>query len=228
MSQSDKGRISVIIPAFNEADVIGATLAAAIAGDACEVIVAIGQSSDDTALIAQSYGARVIASGSGRGVQLNAGAQAATGDILLFCHADTLLPRDYDVLVREVLAQGGVVGGAFTLRIDATNRSFRLIEKMVNWRSRWIQLPYGDQALFTSTETFRRIDGFPSTPVMEDFVFVRRLKKLGGVVVAAACVTTSARRWLERGVWRMTLINQLCVLAYYLGVSPMRIARWRN
>ena len=156
------------------------------------------------------------------------GASRATGDVLLFLHADTHLPGGFEEHVRSVLSIEGVVAGAFGLRIDAPQRVFRTIERVVNWRSRRLSLPYGDQAIFMNADTFKRTGGFPDASAMEDFELVRRLRRLGRIGLADAAVSTSARRWLDHGIVRTTMLNQLCIAAYLAGVSPDRIAGWRQ
>ncbi len=219
-------RLSVIIPALNEEKTIGRTLKRLRGGSVWEVIVIDGQSTDRTREIARAYGAMVIESSPGRGRQLTVGAAAATGDTLLFLHADTFLPLCFDEHICRVLDQPGVCAGAFRLLIDAEGRSFRLIEKLVNFRSRVRRMPYGDQAVFVPADVFHRAGGFPDLPIMEDYALVRRLRRMGRIEIAPATVVTSARRWLEHGVWRTTLLNQVCIAAYRLGVPPARIARW--
>jgi len=194
-----------------------------------EVIVVDGGSSDDTVQLAESLGVKVIAATTGRAHQMNTGARAATGDILLFLHADTILPTSFQILVRTALiktARATPIAGAFELRIAAPLPSLRLIESSVNWRSRWLQMPYGDQAIFLKREVFDNVGGFPDLPIMEDFELMRRLRRLGRIVIVAAPVLTSGRRWLRLGVWKTTLINQIAILAYLLGVSPLQIAHW--
>ncbi|MCH7885528.1 MAG: TIGR04283 family arsenosugar biosynthesis glycosyltransferase [Planctomycetes bacterium] len=221
-------RLSVIIPTFNEERTIGHTLDRVRGGSAWEVIVVDGRSTDRTREIARAYGATVVESPPGRGRQLAVGASIATGDTLLFLHADTSLPSGFDDYVFGALDQPGVCAGAFRLLIDGEGRSFRLIEKMVNFRSRARQMPYGDQAIFVRARVLHEAGGFPDLPIMEDYVLIRRLQRIGRVVIAPATVVTSARRWIDHGVWRTTLRNQVCIAAYRLGVSPARIARWRE
>ncbi len=223
--------LSVIVPTLNEAGVIGETLGALKAcGVGCrlELIVADGGSEDATREIARSMGAVVVVSEPGRGRQMNAGAAVARGDVLLFMHADTLVPPEYPEHIRGVLAQPGVVAGAFKLHIDAPNRLLRLIEWFVNLRSRWLSLPYGDQGLFMRADTFRSLGGYADMPAMEDYELVRRLAKLGRVRLAGASVKTSARRWLGQGIICATMVNQACIIGYYLGVKPCRLAAWRD
>jgi len=220
--------LSVIIPAFNEEQTIGHTLDRVNLGDVWEVIVVDGRSTDRTRETARDRGATVIESSPGRGRQLAVGALAATGDTLLFLHADTSLPRGFENHVFRTLDQPGVCAGAFRLSIDAEGCAFRLIERLVNFRSRVRQMPYGDQAIFVSVEAFREVGGFPDVPIMEDYALIKRLRRYGRVRMAPAAVVTSARRWVDHGVWRTTLRNQICIAAYQFGVSPGKIARWRE
>ena len=221
-------RLSVIIPTFNEERTIGHTLDRVRGGSAWEVIVVDGQSTDRTCEIARVHGAMVVQSSPGRGRQLAVGASIATGDTLLFLHADTLLPLGFDDYIFRVLDRPGVCAGAFRLLIDSEGWPFRLIERMVNFRSRVRQMPYGDQAIFVRANVFHEAGGFPDLPIMEDYALIRRLRRIGRIEIAPATVLTSARRWTKHGVWRTTLLNQVCIAAYWLGVPASRIARWRE
>ncbi len=227
MSESiDAAKISIIIPAINEAGNIQKAIATTQANLDVEVIVVDGGSSDDTVAIAQSLNVKVISSSPGRAVQMNAGAVAASGEILLFLHADTRLPPGFDEMIRTALQQPGAVAGAFKLQIDASRLSLRWVEWGVNVRSHFYQMPYGDQAIFLTKEIFEQINGFPELPIMEDFELMRRLKRIGRVVIIPTPVVTSARRWLQKGVLKTTLLNQIVIIAYLLGVSPERICSW--
>lgn len=176
--------------------------------------------------LAQSVGVKVIAATGGRASQMNAGAGVATGSILLFLHADTHLPPAFDTFVRQVLQNTGIIAGAFELRIDAELWGIRVIEKMVNWRSRFLSLPYGDQAIFLKASIFKEIGGFPNLPIMEDFEFMRCLKRYGKIAILPTPVVTSGRRWQKLGVVRTTLINQLIIIGYFLGVPLAKLACW--
>ncbi|MHC5756978.1 TIGR04283 family arsenosugar biosynthesis glycosyltransferase [Nostoc sp.] len=227
MSESiDAAKISIIIPAINEAGNIKKAIATTRANLNIEVIVVDGGSSDDTVAIAQSLNVKVISSSPGRAVQMNAGAVAASGEILLFLHADTRLPTGFDEMIRTALQQPGTVAGAFKLRIDASRLSLRWVEWGVNVRSHFYQMPYGDQAIFLTKEIFQQIGGFSELPIMEDFELMRRLKRIGRLVIIPTPVVTSARRWLQKGVLKTTLLNQIVIIAYLLGVSPERICSW--
>ncbi|MDB9338715.1 MULTISPECIES: TIGR04283 family arsenosugar biosynthesis glycosyltransferase [Cyanophyceae] len=219
-------KISIIIPTFNEAANLENAIASTQPSTNVELIVVDGGSQDDTVSIAQSLGVKVISSPPGRAVQMNAGAMAARGDILLFLHADTRLPAGFDSMVRSALQQPQTIAGAFSLRIDADHWALRWVEKGVNWRSHFYQMPYGDQAIFLTTEIFQKIGNFPNLPIMEDFELIRRLKRTGKIAIIPVPVITSARRWLKKGVFQTTLLNQIVITAYFLGVSPERIRSW--
>jgi hypothetical protein len=219
-------RISVIIPALNEAARLDETLPPLRNASEVEIIVAEAGSADETARIAEAHGAVVLRASPGRGRQMNAAAAAATGAIFLFLHADTRLPEHFDDHVRRILDRPGVIAGAFRLRIDGTGRWLRLIERVANLRARYLHMPYGDQAVFLRRETFESLGGFADLPIMEDYELSRRLHRRGRIELADASAVTSARRWQTLGPWRTTWINQTIVLGYHLGVSPERLARW--
>ena len=219
-------QISIIIPTLNEANYLGTALSSTLKATNVECLVVDGGSNDGTVELARNWGARVLLPESGRARQMNAGAAIARGQILLFLHADTRLPERFDEHVREALAQPGVLAGAFQLRIDSADRSLRIIEKVANWRSRQLQMPYGDQAIFVENSLFHQMGGFADIPIMEDFQFLCRIRRRGRIVIAPEPVTTSARRWKQLGTWQTTLLNQVIILAYCLGVAPSRIARW--
>jgi hypothetical protein len=220
-------RISVIIPALNEEGTVGRAIESArVGGIDAEIIVVDGGSTDKTKSIAASLGVRVVESSPPRSRQANDGARAARGDVLLFMHADTRLPRHYERHIYDILGGPGAVAGAFRLGIDGKARSFRLVEYMANIRSRALQMPYGDQGLFVPRDLFYEIGGYPEIPIMDDYELIRRLRKRGTVGIAPVAAITSARRWQRLGVFRTTLINQIIIIAYVLGVSVEKIARW--
>jgi rSAM/selenodomain-associated transferase 2/rSAM/selenodomain-associated transferase 1 len=218
-------RLSVIIPALNEAKNIARTVNRAQKADNIEVIVVDGGSRDGTPDIARFAGAKVIISPPPRARQMNVGASKSSGEFLLFLHADTILPIGYDAHVRFCLAASKVALGAFELRIDAPDRALRIMEKVANWRSRYLKRPYGDQALFMPTAMFQSVGGFPQLPIMEDFEIVRQLSRMGRIVTLSSPVFTSARRWVKLGIWRTWFINQIVIFAYHFGISPQVLAR---
>ncbi|NMF85354.1 TIGR04283 family arsenosugar biosynthesis glycosyltransferase [Nodosilinea sp. P-1105] len=223
---AENATLSVIIPTLNEASHLGRTLDTLSSSYPLEVIVVDGGSTDSTVAIARSHQAQVITTAPGRAQQMNSGAQVATGQMLLFLHGDTQLPPQVDQLVRRTLAQPGVVAGAFDLAIAGSGWGLRWVEWGVKLRSRWLQMPYGDQGIFLTAARFHGLGGFPDLPIMEDFVLIRRLRQQGRIAIAPGYVITSNRRWQTHGVIYTTLLNQLMILGYYVGISPQRLARW--
>lgn len=221
-------KISIIIPVLNELENINKVLDQVPTSPDIETIIVDGGSIDGTLELVQSLGIKVLSSSPGRANQMNMGAKIATGEILLFLHGDTILPAEFDRLIRAALntARKAPMAGAFALQIDSPLSSLRLIEWAVSWRSRWFQMPYGDQAIFLTADTFHQIGGFAKLPIMEDFELIRRLKKLGQIAFIPIPVVTSARRWLNQGIIKTTLINQMIVCAYLLGVAPERLVGW--
>ncbi|BAZ29764.1 glycosyl transferase family protein [Cylindrospermum sp. NIES-4074] len=227
MSQNlDAAIISIIIPTLNEAENIKNAIASTQPSTNIEIIVVDGGSIDDTVEITQKLSVKFIYSSPGRAGQMNAGAAAASGEILLFLHADSRLPTGFDVMIRTTLQQPGIVAGAFNLRIDASLWGLRLVEWGVKWRSHFWQMPYGDQGIFLTKKIFQQVGNFPELPIMEDFELIRRLKSLGKIALISVPVITSARRWLQKGVFPTTFLNQIVIIAYLLGVSPQRIRSW--
>ena len=215
--------ISIIIPVLNEAEIIQSILNELQQHSQVEVIVVDGGSQDNTVAVAIQTGVKVISvPQKGRAAQMNAGANIARGDILLFLHADTKLPSNFVELVIKTLEPDSVIAGAFELAIDGEAKSLRWIELLVKMRSRLFSLPYGDQAIFVSKRAFINSGGFADLPIMEDFEFIKRIGK--GIAIAPATVTTSGRRWQKLGVWKTTLINQAIIVGYYLGISPTKLS----
>jgi rSAM/selenodomain-associated transferase 2 len=221
---TQKYLISIIIPVLNEAAIIERTLRELTGNPQVEIIVVDGGSKDATVEIARQMAVRVITVANlGRAAQMNAGAAIAKGEYLLFLHVDTQLPFNYLELVEKTLTQPQVIAGAFELGISGAAKSLRLVEFSVKLRSHFCSLPYGDQGIFITKKVFLEIGGFPNLPIMEDFELMQRLKPLGKIAIAPARVMTSPRRWQELGVWRTTLVNQLIIIGYYLGISPVKL-----
>lgn len=217
--------ISVVIPTLNEARQLFATIQSVRNGSRPEIIVTDGGSTDNTLEVAASMGARIIKSRPPKSFQLNAGAIQAKGDVLLFLHADTTLPRNYHDMIIQCLEEPSIGCGAFELGIGSPALKIRMVENMANFRSRTLKQPYGDQAIFVPSRIFFKVGGFPRIPIMEDYEFIRRIRKNWKVATLPARVTTSPRRWNNLGVIRTTIINQLIIAAYHAGVPAGLIAR---
>lgn len=212
--------VSVIVPALNEEDRIGIAIDAAFAAGAAEVIVADGGSSDGTLTVARAHGARVVEGASQRARQLNRGAEAAAHEILLFLHADTLLPAGAAAAVERAVAEGAVFGG---FRVEFLEPGLGFVAWMINARTRLTRAPWGDQAQFVRRDAF---PGYPDFPIMEDYELARRMKKAGPTMLLPLTVRTSGRRFLTKGIVRTTVTNWVIIVSYHLGVSPATLARW--
>jgi rSAM/selenodomain-associated transferase 2 len=217
----------VIVPTLDEAGNLPAALARL--GDfglVHEIIVADGGSRDDTVALARAAGACVTDAPRGRGSQLAAGARSATGDWLLFLHADCRLEAGWPDAVRSFLAASEAAGraGYFTLALDDDARAARLLERIVAWRCRLLALPYGDQGLLISRALYDAAGGYAAIPLMEDVDLARRLGR-ARLKPIGATITASATRYRRDGYWRRAVRNFCCLSLYFLGVSPQRIAK---
>ncbi len=218
--------LSVIIPTLNEEKTLPETLQNVVQyGENIEVIVVDGGSEDDTLSVAKAHNVKVFQSGPGRGRQLNMGASFAQGDILLFLHADTRLPKEYYSLVCLTMAREEIAAGAFRLAIDSPQKIMQYVAWGANFRSSVFQLPYGDQGVFIRKSLFQELGGYPDLPIMEDFSFIRQAKRKGCIQTVDAAVITSARRWQKFGVVRTTVLNQVLILGFLLGLSPKFLAK---
>jgi rSAM/selenodomain-associated transferase 2 len=214
--------ISIIVPTLNEAHNLERLRPAAAM--AAELIVVDGGSTDGTVIRARELGFQALVSDQGRGAQLNLGAATAVSPLLLFLHADTTLPANFAAAITKCLTNPDTILGAFSLQVEKPGLLLKIICKGVNIRARFFKLPYGDQSLFLRQEDFLALGGFPELPIMEDYVFVRQAKRMGSIVTLPQPVTTSRRRWQQIGPIRTTLINQLVILGYHLGVPPKKLA----
>jgi len=221
-----KPSLSIIIPVLNEAANIVSALEAlsALRARGAEIIVVDGGSADDTAALATPRADRVLASARGRAAQMNAGATAARGDVLLFLHADTQLPPDADRLVLEGLAKTHRAWGRFDVTIDGAHPLLPVVAAFMNARSRLTGIATGDQAIFVTREAFRAAGGYPDIALMEDIELARRLKRVSRPLRLGARVTTSGRRWESRGVLRTIFLMWRLRLAYFFGVTPETLA----
>ena len=216
---------SIIIPALNEEADLPDCIARARQGNPHQIIVADGGSSDATIAVARKLNADVVSSARGRARQMNAGATAATGEVLLFLHADCRLPDDWQAAIEAALAERSVGCGAFSHRIASPRRSLRLISAADNWRARWLHRPYGDQAIFVRRSLFEQIGGFPDTPILEEVRLMRRLRQITRYRQAEAFVETDARRWERHGVLKTTAVNWLVLAGAALRLPDRWLAR---
>lgn len=224
--------VSVIVPVFREGEGIN-RLVDSLLDDLQqddEILVVDGAPGLDTLQALRSHVPVRIASLPGRAVQMNGGAGHARGDVLIFVHADTLLPDGWRSMVVQTFSDSRVVAGGFDLNIDSPARWFRVIEKIANLRTRFTRVPYGDQALFFRKEYFRSLGGFPEIPLMEDVAIMTEIRrKKDRIVLLDARVRTSARRWHKEGVICGTLRNWGLRILYHLGVDPGVLVRfYRN
>ena len=221
-------KLSVVMPVLNEADGIEEALAALapLRERGVEVVVADGGSSDATIALARPLADAVIAAPRGRGAQMNAGAAASNGDVLLFLHADTRLPGDADALISELVRSdytSGPFWGRFHVRIAGGHPLFPIIAAMMNLRSRLTGIATGDQAIFMSRAAFG--PGFPDIALMEDIAMAKRLKRTGRPLCIASPVVPSGRRWEKHGVMKTILLMWWLRLAYFFGANPTWLAR---
>lgn len=228
--------ISVIIPTLNEERTITATLAHTASLGFDELIVVDGGSTDETPALLESY--RLSAQSSalspvqwvtapaGRARQMNEGAKASRGEILLFLHADTRLPSDANTVINTALVDRRMVGGWFDVRFDHPSMWGAIISKAMNWRSRLSGLATGDQALFVRRPIFEQMGGFADIPLMEDIEFSRRLKRKGATAALSATVLTSFRRWEQHGPLRTILLMWTLRFLYWVGISPSYLVQW--
>lgn len=224
--------ISIVLPVLNEESQIAQTLAELTEmtrGNAVELIVADGGSTDRTVELARSFESVKVLSGrlANRGKQMNLGAEEAAGDVLVFLHADAKLPATGLGSIRRALMDEKVVGGCFQLQFPADAPiSLRVVAWGINLRTRWFKTATGDQGIFVRQEVFGAIGGYQIFPLMEDIALFNEMKQRGKVVVLAENVEISPRRWLKFGVWRTVLLMYLLRFGYWLGVDPATLKRF--
>jgi rSAM/selenodomain-associated transferase 2 len=222
--------ISIILPVLNEAGMINeaiARLREIEQGNLAEIIVVDGDAEGSTVRAIQFEGIRTALSAKGRARQMNRGAGLASGDILLFLHADTELPRNAFPLIAAAMKDGRFVAGAFDLGMKSDKRMFRVTEKYVFFRTRLTRIPFGDQAIFMRRSFFDELGGYRDIPVMEDVEIMKRIRKRGdNIIIIPQQVMTSARRYEQEGIVSCTLRNWMLQILYALGVSPERLERF--
>ena len=225
-------KVSIVIPVINEARAIARSIELAWKAGADEVIVVDGGSSDDTVAICDQSKCQLVHSPAGRGVQLNAGASEATGDVLLFLHADNWLVENAIQQIKSLEGNPELLFGGFHQRIEHPGKMFRWIEGGNAWRVRWRGLVYGDQAMFVSKSLFETAGGFRAIALMEDLAFSQEIKSQyfektnrKRPHLLAGPTHVNARRWQEAGTIRQTVKNWVLSTAYLLGADPKRLAR---
>ena len=224
-------RLSVIIPALDEEEAIGRAIRSCRGAGPCEVIVVDGGSRDRTVEIARGEADAVIIAPRGRAAQMNAGAAAARGEVLLFLHADTRLPTGSAPAVFDALRDPAVIGGAFRVRPAASPGAGRYVRaalgitgRMIGARAAVSRSYSGDQAIFLRAEAFRAVGGYPEIPLMEDVALSRRMRRAGKTVLLPLRVETSGRRWEAWGPLRTVLFMWRLRIGYLLGRTPSRCA----
>jgi rSAM/selenodomain-associated transferase 2 len=220
-------RLSIIIPTLDEAPIIAGTLQslAGLRRSGHEIIVADGGSDDATVALARSLADRIVCSPAGRAEQMNAGARAAAGDVLLFLHADSRLPPQADCLILRGLASSDCAWGRFDVRIEGSHRLLRLVESMMNLRSRLTRICTGDQSIFVRRDAFVAVGGYPRQALMEDIAISALLRRVSAPLCLRERCLTSARRWESGGVLRTIALMWWLRMQYACGVAPTRLAR---
>ena len=229
MSERSQRRLkfSIVIPFWQEAQNLAVLLPRLCHIDHAETIVVEASADPQSERIAHEYGAKFFWSHSpNRGEQMNRGAQAALGDVLIFQHADSELTAAHLFSIDAVMQNPDIIGGAFYRKFDARHPRLRFLDWMARFRSRHGGMLFGDQSIFVRREVFQSLGGFAAIPLMEDVEFSRRLRAFGQIVIIDPPVQTSARRHLRGGAWRTTIQNGAFLLLYKVGVSPKRLHRW--
>jgi len=219
--------LSIVIPVLNDTALLGQLLTTILADPRVDIVVVNGGAPDDRLnAICRRPDLQLLTSPPGRGRQMNVGAAAAAGRWIVFLHADTRLPPQWSDEIRRASADPMVVGGSFRFRLDSTAWQARLIERAVDRRVRWLDLAYGDQALFVRHDVFDAMGGYREWPLMEDVEFVRRLRRAGKLYHSPQPALTSARRWERDGWWRRSASNVMLQALFFAGVAPERLANW--
>jgi rSAM/selenodomain-associated transferase 2 len=214
------------VPVLNEERDLRRCLSSLALSEDEELIVVDGGSTDATPSIAREFTDRFITSSRGRAAQMNTGAQASKGDILLFLHADCVLPKEGFDVIRKTLSDSGISAGGFRLAIEHPGLGFRIIERGANLRSALTRLIYGDQGIFVRKKLFSELEGFKEIPIMEDIEISQRLKRLGRIAFVSPPIRTLPRRWLKEGPLYTTLRDWAIALAYTIfRVHPEKLTK---
>ena len=213
-------KFSIIIPVLNEAEQIRTYLTnLQLPGNLSEIILVDGGSSDNTLALAKPFVDILIRSDKGRARQMNAGAKRASGEVLIFLHADTFLPENALKLIQQGI-DAGAEWGRFDIQLSGSHPMLKVISKLMNRRSRLTGIATGDQVIFVTRRTFQRIDGFPDIQLMEDIAICKTLKKIGHPWFIHQRVTSSGRRWEQFGIYHTILLMWWLRIGYYFGVHP--------
>jgi len=222
--------LSIIIPVLNEAEGINeciSRLQALVGNRSIELIIVDGDPSGSTIQVIHDGTVKKLIAERGRARQMNAGASLASGSLLLFLHADSILPNNAFQSIFSAMDDEKTVAGAFDLGVASERAVFRITERYVALRTRLTRIPFGDQAIFLRRDFFNKLGGYSDIPLMEDIDLMKRIRKSGDrIVIIPEKVLTSARRWEREGILYCTCRNWLLQILYSLGVSPMRLARW--
>ena len=226
--QDSRLRISVVIPSWRDTENLSALLPALAAEERVTETIVVDASGDEQAeQITLGTGATFIScSTPNRGEQMNLGAAASSGDVIVFQHCDTCLDDGHLEAIQNALADPRIVGGAFFRKFDGRHPRLMWLESFSRFLTRHGGTLYGDQSIFVRREVFEKLGGFAKIPLMEDVEFSRRLRAAGKIAVLDPPVASSARRHLRKGAWRTTIQNGLFIVLYNLGVSPHRLHRW--
>src|SRR5258705_11198909 len=217
--------LSIVIPVLNDTEPLRRLLTTIRADPGVDIVVVNGGAPEDRlSAICRRPDVQLLTSAPGRGRQMNAGASAAGGRWIVFLHADTRLPPQWSDEIRRAGADPAVVGRRFRFRLDSAAWQARLIERAVDRRVRWLDLAYGDQALFVRRDVFDAMGGYREWPLIEDVEFVRRRRRAGTLYHSAQPVLTSARRWQRDGWWRRSASNVMLQALFFAGAAPERLA----
>jgi rSAM/selenodomain-associated transferase 2 len=222
--------ISIVVPVLNEEGILLPFLERLARLQHIEIIVVDGGSEDRTLSLLRNFSShssfQVLTAPRGRARQMNEGAKRASGESLLFLHADSTLSQTGLDALSRVMSESDRVGGAFRLRIDSTSFFLKAVSWAANARSQYLGLPYGDQGIFVRRSVFEKVGGYADLPLMEDVDFIRRLKKVGPIVLLNEVIVTSSRRWNRDGRLYNSFRNFILLACYLMGISPFRLARW--